>query len=65
MHPSLAQSSSAVLEFHRPLRSTPVLEGALERVRAYVPRMGEDRSLARELAAVASALRGGELNLAS
>jgi histidine ammonia-lyase len=49
------------LEFHRPLRSTPALEGALERVRAYVPRLEEDRSMADELAALAAALRTGEL----
>ncbi len=45
------------LEFHRPLRSTPVLEEALERVRAYVPRVEEDRSLAGEIAALADAIR--------
>ncbi len=41
------------LEFHRPLRSTDALEGHLERVRSIVPRVEEDRSLARELAALA------------
>jgi histidine ammonia-lyase len=51
------------LEFHRPLRSTPALEEALARVRAYVPRVEEDRSLAGELGALASALRTGELVL--
>lgn len=52
------------LEFHRPLRSTPALEGALERVRGYVPWIDEDRSLAGELGRLAGALRSGELVLA-
>jgi histidine ammonia-lyase len=52
------------LEFHRPLRSTEPLEGALAAVRERVPRVEEDRVLAGELAALAAALRGGELVLA-
>jgi histidine ammonia-lyase len=52
------------LEFHRPLRSTDALEGALARVREYVPRLDEDRSLGDELSALATALRTGELVLA-
>jgi histidine ammonia-lyase len=51
------------LEFHRPLRTTPPLEAALARVRSYVPRVDEDRSLAGELAALADALRTGEVVL--
>jgi histidine ammonia-lyase len=51
------------VEFHRPLRSTDALETALARVREYVPRVEEDRSLAAELAALAAALRTGELVL--
>ena len=51
------------LEFHRPLRSTDVLEGALARVRRHVPRLEEDRSLAAELDALAGALRTGALTL--
>ena len=51
------------LEFHRPLQSTPALERAAARVRSYVPRVEEDRSLAGELAALAGALRTGELVL--
>ncbi len=42
------------LEFHRPLRSTEALEGALAQVRALVPRLEEDRSLAGELEALAA-----------
>jgi histidine ammonia-lyase len=52
------------LEFHRPLTTTPALEAALAGVREYVPRVEEDRSLAGELAALATALRTGELVLA-
>jgi histidine ammonia-lyase len=52
------------LEFHRPLRSTDTLEAAVARVRAYVPRVEEDRSLAAELASLAKALRTGEVVLA-
>jgi histidine ammonia-lyase len=51
------------LEFHRPLRSTPALESAAARVREYVPRVEEDRSLAGELAELARALRTGEVVL--
>jgi histidine ammonia-lyase len=51
------------LEFHRPLRSTAALERALARVRERVARVDEDRSLAGELAALADALRTGELTL--
>ena len=51
------------LEFHRPLRSTPALEEAVARVRKRVPRVEEDRSLAKELAGLADALRTGELTM--
>jgi histidine ammonia-lyase len=52
------------LEFHRPLRTTPVLERAVEQVRALVPRLEEDRSLAAEIGTLAGALRTGALALA-
>jgi len=52
------------LEFHRPLRTTPVLEAAAARVRERVARVEEDRSLAAELSGLADALRTGELVLA-
>ena len=52
------------LEFHRPLRSTDVIEAAVARVRGYVPPIDDDRSLAAELAALAAALRTGEAVLA-
>jgi len=51
------------LEFHRPLRTTPPLEAAVDRVRSYVPRVEEDRVLSGELAALAAALRTGEVVL--
>jgi histidine ammonia-lyase len=52
------------LEFHRPLRTTPALEGAVQQVRQVVPRLEDDRSLAGELAELADALRTGSLVLA-
>jgi histidine ammonia-lyase len=52
------------LEFHRPLQSTAALERAAAKVRAYVPRVEEDRSLAAELAGLAEDLRTGEVVLA-
>jgi histidine ammonia-lyase len=52
------------LEFHRPLRSTDALEGALSGVRGYVARLDEDRSLSGELEALAAALHDGGLRLA-
>ena len=51
------------LEFHRPLQSTPALEQAAARVREYVPRVEEDRSLAGELGELGQALRTGEVVL--
>ena len=53
------------LEFHRPLRTTPALERAVEQVRELVPRVEEDRSLAAELGRLATALRSGGLVLAN
>jgi histidine ammonia-lyase len=51
------------LEFHRPLRTTPLLEDAVARVREIVPRVEEDRSLAEEIGRLADALRTGDLTL--
>ena len=51
------------LEFHRPLRTTDALEKAAARVRAIVPRVEQDRSLAAEIAELAGALRTGEVAL--
>ena len=52
------------VEFHRPLRTTPPLEGAIAAVRERVPRLEQDRSLAGELARLADDLRLGRLVLA-
>ena len=52
------------LEFHRPLESTEALESAVAGVRAILPRLEEDRSLAAELEELATALRTGALTLA-
>jgi histidine ammonia-lyase len=51
------------LEFHRPLRTTALLEDAVARVREIVPRVEEDRSLADEIGRLADAIRIGELRL--
>jgi histidine ammonia-lyase len=51
------------LEFHRPLRTTPALEDTVARVREIVPRVEEDRSLAKEIGRLADAIRTGELTL--
>ncbi len=51
------------LEFHRPLRTTGMLEQAVARVRSIVPRVERDRSLSGELTDLAQALRTGELRL--
>jgi histidine ammonia-lyase len=53
------------IEFHRPLRTTPPLEGALAAVRARVARLEQDRSLSAEVIALAQALRCGDLVLAA
>jgi histidine ammonia-lyase len=51
------------LEFHRPLRTTEPLEAAVTKVRAFVPRVEEDRVLSGELERLAAALRTGEVVL--
>jgi hypothetical protein len=51
------------LEFHRPLRTTAPLEGAVASVREMVPRVEEDRSLAEEIGRLADAIRIGALTL--
>jgi histidine ammonia-lyase len=47
------------LEFHRPLESTAALEGTVSQVRARLPRVERDRSLAGELALLAREIRSG------
>jgi histidine ammonia-lyase len=51
------------IDLRRPLRTTPPLEAAVEKVRAIVPRIEEDRAISGELATLAEALRTGEVVL--
>ena len=50
------------LEFRRPLRASHEVERAHEAVRAIVPRLEQDRVLAPDIEAMASALRTGAFN---
>jgi histidine ammonia-lyase len=50
------------LEFRRPLRASREVERAHAVVRAVVPRLDEDRVLARDIEAMAAALRAGAFN---
>ncbi len=50
------------LEFHRPLTSTPILESAVDAVRAHVPRLDRDRLMAPDVAAIGELVRGGGLS---
>ena len=47
------------LEFHRPLERTAALEATVSEVRARLPRVEHDRSLAGELALLAGEIRSG------
>ncbi len=50
------------LEFRRPLRASREVERAHDAVRAIVPRLEQDRSLAPEIEALAAAIRAGAFN---
>ncbi len=50
------------LEFRRPLRASREVERAHTVVRAVVPRLDEDRSLAHDIEAMAEAVRAGAFN---
>ncbi len=54
--------AAQALEFRRPLRSSPRLEGVHEAVRAVVPRLEQDRVLAGDIDALAGAVRAGAFN---
>ena len=54
--------AAQALEFRRPLRSSPRIERAHEAVRKVVPRLDRDRVLAPDIAAMAEAIRRGELD---
>lgn len=50
------------IEFRRPLRSSRAIERAHAAVRALVPRLDKDRTLAPDIEALAVAIRGGKLD---
>jgi len=54
--------AAQALEFRRPLKASREVERAHEAVRAIVPRLVQDRSLAPEIEALAAALRAGAFN---
>ena len=47
------------LEFRRPLKSSSAIEGLYTAVRAVVARLEQDRTLATDIDALATAVRGG------
>jgi histidine ammonia-lyase len=54
--------AAQAIEFRRPLKASREVERAHEAVRAIVPRLEQDRSLAPEIEALATALRAGAFN---
>jgi histidine ammonia-lyase len=54
--------AAQALEFRRPLKSSPPLEGALAVVRSVVPRLEQDRVLAGDMDAMAGAVREGRFD---
>jgi histidine ammonia-lyase len=54
--------AAQAVEFRRPLKSSPQLEAVHEAVRKVVPRLEQDRVLAGDIEALASAIRDGALN---
>jgi len=55
-------AAAQALEFRRPLKSGPGVERAYDRVRVISAAMNEDRSLARDIERVATAIRNGEFD---
>ncbi len=51
------------IEFHRPLKTAPVLEEALALIREKVPHYGEDRYFAPDIEAVKTLVTAGRFNL--
>jgi histidine ammonia-lyase len=49
------------IEFRRPLRSSPRLETAFDRVRSVSPRLDDDRPLGAEITALAREIQAGLL----
>jgi len=58
-----ALAAAQALEFLRPMRTSPVLETALERIRALAPEMPAERPLSGEIEAVAGLIEAGGLKL--
>ena len=54
--------AAQAIEFRRPLKSSPKLEGALAVVRSVVPRLEQDRVLAGDIDAIARAVRAGKFD---
>ena len=54
--------AAQALEFRRPLKGSREVERAHEAVRAIVPRLEQDRSLAPEIEALAASIRSGAFN---
>jgi len=51
------------IEFLRPLKSSAVMEGVMQRLRAVSPAMMQDRSLAPDMEQVATIVRDGSIGL--
>ena len=54
--------AAQAIEFRRPLRSSPQLERVHEAVRAVVPRLEQDRVLAKDIDGLSAAVRSGAFN---
>jgi histidine ammonia-lyase len=54
--------AAQAVEFRRPLQSSPQLERVHEAVRAVVPRLEQDRTLAPDIDALAAAIKTGKFN---
>jgi histidine ammonia-lyase len=54
--------AAQAIEFRRPLKSSPPLEGALAVVRSVVPRLEQDRVLSGDMDALARAVREGRFD---
>jgi histidine ammonia-lyase len=49
-------AAAQAIEFHRPLTTSPALEGFVSRLRERVPRLEDDRFLSDDMAAAAELL---------
>ena len=58
----IVKGAAQAIEFRRPLQSSPQLERVHDAVRAVVPRLHQDRVLAPDIDALASAIRSGAFN---